>query len=147
MEGLDKKHLLNENAQRNNKSLGYITGISGFGFHIVEVPPEKESTEFHFHKFEDECVYILSGEGQVTIGEDSLQVSKGDFIGYRANGLAHTMKNTGSSNLRCIVVGERLKHDVVDYPKLGKRLYRNSGQLSELVDIDNVPNSNADKKT
>ena len=36
--------------------------------------------------------------------------------------------------LRCIVVGERLAHDVGDYPRLGKRIYRNDGEPWELVD-------------
>lgn len=146
MEGVAKQHYLNENAQRINKSLGDLTGIKGFGFHLIEVPPYKESTEFHLHKFEDECVYILSGEAEVIIGDESYQVSEGDFIGYRANGLPHTMKNIGSHCLKCIVVGERLDHDVADYPNLNKRLYRNLGQPYELVDISNVSNPSAGKK-
>jgi len=146
MEGIEKQHYLNLNAQRINKSLGDLTGITGFGFHIIEVPPEKESTEYHVHQFEDECVYILSGIAEVVIGEDSYQVSEGDFIGYRSGGLAHTMKNIGHTLLRCIVVGERLDHDVADYPRLNKRLYRNVGQSWELVDISNVNYPNAGKK-
>jgi uncharacterized cupin superfamily protein len=56
------------------------------------------------------------------------------------------MKNIGPLPLKCIVVGERLNHDVADYPKLNKRLYRNMGQPSDLVDIINVSNPNAAKK-
>jgi uncharacterized cupin superfamily protein len=44
------------------------------------------------------------------------------------------------------VVGERLDHDVADYPNLNKRLYRNTGQPWELVDINNVSNPDAGKK-
>lgn len=36
-EGLKKIHHLNSNAQRVNKYLGDLTGLTGFGFHIVEV--------------------------------------------------------------------------------------------------------------
>lgn len=144
--GLDKQHFLNNNAQRNNKSLGDLTGITGFGFHLIEVPPGKESTEFHVHKFEDECVYILEGNAEITLGDEQHSVSAGDFIGYRANGLAHTMKNIGSTPLRCIVVGERLQHDVVDYPHLNKRLFSNAGEPKNLVDIANIEQANAGKK-
>lgn len=146
MEGLFKQHHLNPNAERINKSLGDLTGITGLGFHIVEVPPNTESTEYHVHKYEDECVYVLSGQAEVEIGEQTFQVQEGDFIGYQAEGLAHTMKNTGTSPLKCIVVGERLNHDVADYPRLNKRLYRNVGQPWELVDIGNVSNPKAGKK-
>ena len=145
-EGLDKTHFLNENARRNNKSLGDLTGITGFGFHIIEVAPGCDSTEYHLHKFEDECVYILSGEAEVTIDSEIFNLTAGDFIGYRANGLAHTMKNAGSTPLRCIVVGERLPHEVVDYPRLGKRLFNNDGHPWDMVDIADISNPNAGKK-
>ncbi|WP_026971854.1 cupin domain-containing protein [Aliagarivorans marinus] len=138
MDGEQKTHFLNPNAVRINKSLGDLCGIRGFGFHIIEIAPGKASTEYHVHQFEDECVYILQGEAEVEIGEDIVTVSQGDFIGYKAGGLAHTMTNTGTETLKCIVVGERLAHDVADYPKLNKRLYRNHGQGWDLVDIADV---------
>jgi uncharacterized cupin superfamily protein len=148
MEGLQKTHFLNSNAQRINKSLGDMTGLTGFGFHIIEVPPGKESTEFHVHQFEDECAYVLSGNGQVRIGDEIHDIGEGDFIGYRKGGAAHTMINSGSETLKCIVVGERLNHDVGDYPELGKRIYRNEGLPWDVVDhqyIDN-PSSGVGKK-
>ena len=40
--------------------------------------------------------------------------------------------------LRFIVVGQRLEHDVADYPRLGKRLFRNRGRRWNLVDIDAI---------
>jgi len=138
MQGSYKTHYLNEDAARTKKSLGDLTGLQGFGFHMIEVPVGKASTEFHFHKHEDECVYILEGQADAVIGEDTYPVSAGDFIGYRANGLPHLLQNTGTTPLKCIVVGTRLPHDVADYPRLNKRLYRNQGQEWELVDIDKV---------
>ena len=55
MQGLAKTHFLNHKAQRTNKSLGDLTGLTGFGFHIIEVPPGALSTECHVHQFEDEA--------------------------------------------------------------------------------------------
>jgi uncharacterized cupin superfamily protein len=133
MEGLRKTHFLNTNAQRTNKYLGDLTGLTGFGFHIIEVEPSREPTEFHVHQFEDECVYVLSGTGTVYLGDEAFEVAAGDFVGYRAGGLAHSMTNTGSEVLRCIVVGGRLARDIGDYPNKGKRIYRNAGQPWELV--------------
>ena len=143
--GLAKTHFLNENAQRINKSLGDIVGLENLGFHIIEVLPGYESTEYHVHSSEDECVYILSGEATVTIDDHNYKVSAGDFIGYPAGGLPHTMKNTGSEVLRCIVVGQRLNYDVGDYPRLGKRLYRYA-QSKDLVDLNNVSNPSFGRK-
>ena len=74
------------------------------------------------------------------------QVSAGDFIGYPAGGLPHTMKNTGSEVLRCIVVGQRLPYDIGDYPRLGKRLFRYNG-TNNLVDVTNISHPSVGKKT
>lgn len=138
MDGLKKTHFLNPNAKRINKSLGDMAGLTGFGFHIIEVAPGSETTEHHLHYHEDECVYVLEGTATAYIGEGSYQIEAGDFIGYRKGGEAHSIKNTGQKTLRCIVVGERLAHDVGDYTRLGKRIYRNAGMKWNLVDIDAI---------
>ena len=146
MPGLSKTHFLNKNAKRVNKSLGDETGLTGLGFHIIEVPPGCESTEYHVHYVEDECTYVLAGTGTVTIGGARHPIGPGDFIGYRKGGLPHSMENTGAEVLRCIVVGQRLAHDVGDYPNQGKRIYRNAGLPWDLVDLDAIANPNAGAK-
>lgn len=137
-EGLEKSHFLNKNAVRRNKSLGDLTGLKNIGFHIIEVEPGFETTEFHVHYYEEECLYILDGEAEARIGSETYQVSTGDFVGYRAGGEAHALKNTGTGVLRCIVTGQRLDHDVADYPDLNKRVFRNKDQEWNLVDIDEI---------
>ena len=138
MDGLQKTHFLNDNARRLNKSLGDATGLTGFGFHIIEVQPGHETTEHHRHHHEDECVYVLDGSATAIIGDEEHPINAGDFIGYRKGGLPHSIRNTGTVVLRCIVVGERLDHDVGDYTKLGKRIYRNAGLAWNLVDHDRI---------
>lgn len=138
MEGLRKTHFLNPNAKRINKSLGDLTGLTGFGFHIIEVEPGCETTEHHVHHFEDECVFVLAGEATAITGDDEQPIKTGDFIGYRKGGLAHSIKNTGTEIFRCIVVGLRLAHDVADYTRQAKRIYRNEGLAWNLVDHDAI---------
>ena len=145
--GLDKTHFLNPKAKRNNKSLGDLTGLTGLGFHLIEVPPGCESTEFHVHAYEDECVYVLEGEATVIIGDESTVLWAGSFIGYRAGGLPHSMKNTGTTPLRCLVAGERRAHEVGDYPKQKKRLFMNQDRPWELVDWDCISHPGAGRKT
>ena len=144
--GVAKTHFLNENAQRINKSLRDLTGLTGIGFHIIEVAPGHDSTEFHKHYHEDECVYILEGEAEATIGDAQYPVKSGDFIGYRAGGKPHQLRNTGGGILRFIVVGQRLAHDVGDYPLQQKRIYRHQGMKWNLVDLDNISEPEAGKK-
>ena len=147
MPGLDKTHFLNPEARRNNKSLGDLTGLTGLGFHIIEVAPGCHTTEPHAHHFEDECVYVLSGTASARIGPQSHDIGPGDFIGYRKGGLAHSITNTGDVPLRLIVVGQRLAHDVADYPDKGKRLFRNAGQPWNLVDHAAIETPAAGAKT
>ncbi|MEC3861387.1 cupin domain-containing protein [Mesobacterium sp. TK19101] len=146
MPGLEKTHFLNPNATRINKSLGDMTGLTGLGFHIIEVEPGRETTEYHKHHHEDECIYVLSGHATAVIGEKAHAIKPGDFIGYRKGGLAHTIKNTGDKVLRCIVVGQRLPHDVGDYPNRAKRIYRNVGMDWNLVDHDAIATPDAGRK-
>ena len=144
--GIEKEHFLNDNARRRNTSLGDLTGLTGIGVHLVEIEPGHESTECHVHYHEDECVYILEGEATATIGDDSVAVGAGDFIGYRSGGLPHKLENTGQTVLRCLVVGQRLEHDVADYPDKRKRIFRNAGLAWNLVDLDDIDEPAAGRK-
>ena len=137
MAGQKKVHFLNDNAVRLNKSIGEAVGLENIGVHLVTVEPGHYSTEFHMHHFEEECIYVLSGDGVAILGEESHPIGPGDFIGCPLNGLAHCMKAEGEAPLVCLVVGQRLPQDVSDYPKLNKRLYRNDGEWN-LVDHSNI---------
>jgi uncharacterized cupin superfamily protein len=138
MEPLDKTHFLNARARRLNRSLGDATGLTGLGIHLIEVAPGAETTEYHRHYHEDEAVYVLSGSATARIGEARHTIGPGDFIGYRKAGLAHAIENTGDVPLRLLVIGERLAHDVGDYPDKGKRIYRQAGLPANLVDLDAI---------
>jgi len=137
MDGVHKTHFLNPNAKRRNRSLGDAAGLQSLGVHLIEVLPGHESTEFHSHQYEEECVYVLSGTATAVIGDQRYQVGPGDFMGFPRNAHAHTMINDGDETLVCLVVGQRLAQDVSDYPNKSKRLYRNSGRW-DLVDLDAI---------
>ncbi len=49
MAGTPKTHLINENAKRINKSFGDLAGLTGYGFHIIEVEPGHDSAEHYMH--------------------------------------------------------------------------------------------------
>ena len=130
-----KTHFLNDNARRSERSLAKTCGLNEIDFAIMEVAPGDESTEHHKHYHEEECVYVLEGEGVARIGAESHPVKAGDFIGYRAGGLAHSLQNTGTHTMRCITVSQRKAHDVSDYPRKGKRLFRNKDLTWNMVDV------------
>ncbi len=139
MAGERKVHFLNPNAVRVNKSLGDAVGLGHLGVHVIYVEPGKESTEYHKHLYEEECVFALSGRGTVIIEGDSYTFEKGDFVGFPRNTAAHKIINDGEETLVCLVIGQRLQQDVADYPKQRKRLYRNSGEWN-LVELQHISN-------
>lgn len=138
MEPILRTHFLNPNATRKTKSLGDATGLTGIGIHLIEIEKGKDSTEHHFHHFEDEAVYVLQGNGTALIGSNSYVIKPGDFLGYPKGGAAHSIKNTGIEILRILVIGERADHDICDYPNQKKRLWRHKGQPPSLVDLARV---------
>jgi len=144
MAGTPKVHFLNANARRTNRSLGDATGLTGLGVHLIEVPAGADSTEPHVHHHEDECIYVLEGTAILTLGEAKHEIGPGTFVGFPAGGPAHALHNPGPEPLRCLVIGQRLAHDVGDYPRLGKRLYRNDGQW-DLVDHSSIANPKAQR--
>ena len=137
MQGEKKTHFLNPNAVRINKSLGDRVGLKNIGIHIIYVEPGKDTTEYHKHYHEEECIYVLSGKGELVIESDSYSFEKGDFVGFPANTAAHSLKNNGDTMLICMVTGQRLDQDVGDYPNKGKRIYRNNG-IWDLVDLNKI---------
>jgi uncharacterized cupin superfamily protein len=137
MESIRRVHALNAAAIRTNKSLGDEAGLKNIGIHLISIAPGDKSTEFHAHKYEDEAIYVLSGHGSEVIGDETHKIGPGDFIGFPASGPAHETINDGTEPLICLVIGQRLAQDVVDYPRKGKRMYRNSGQR-DMVDLTHI---------
>lgn len=137
MEAVASVHPLNPNALRLRKSLGDTTGLSEFGFHRIELAPGRDSSEYHRHHYEEECVYVLAGHGRALIDEQAHVIGPGDFLGFARNGPAHVITNTGDAPLVLLVAGQRLAHDICDYPHRRKRLYVR-GEQGDLVDFDAI---------
>ncbi len=132
-----QSHPLNPNSLYVKKKLGDAAGLSHFGFNMVTVMSGHNSTEYHRHLYEEECIYILSGSGEAEIDDKFYNVGKGDFLGFSRNGPAHSLTNTGSEPLVLLVAGQRLEHDVCEYPKKNLRLYIN-GDREDYVKVDDA---------
>jgi len=132
-----KVHFLNPKAVRMNRSLGDAVGLQNLGVHFVEVAPGCETAEPHIHHYEDECFYVVSGRGTLYLGEDCYPVATGDFVGLPHGAVVHNLVNDGDQTLVFLVVGQRLQHEVADYPDKGRRLYKDGSEWN-LVDVENL---------
>ncbi|MBD8900546.1 cupin domain-containing protein [Rhodanobacter sp. DHG33] len=137
MEAVARPHPLNPNALRLRKSLGDATGLTQLGVHRIELPPGRDSSEYHRHLYEEEFVYVLAGHGRALIDEQTHDIAPGDFLGFARNGPAHVITNTGDAPLVLLVAGQRLEQDICDYPHRRKRLYVR-GEQGDLVDFDAI---------
>jgi uncharacterized cupin superfamily protein len=124
-------HAFNHNGSRQTRSLGDACGMSQLGVHLVRLLPGRESTEYHSHHHDEEWVYILSGRGTAEIGGRKCAVKAGDFMGFVAGSLPHTLLNDGGEDLVYLVGGTRHAYDVVDYVRRGIRSFKYAGRRDD----------------
>ena len=63
---------------------------------------------------------ILAGNGTLRHGERRVPVKAGDFILYPAGDpAAHTFVNSGAEPLEYLATGDRVAHEVCEYPEEG----------------------------
>ena len=139
--GERKTHFLNPRADRLRLSLGDRVGLKNIGVHRVIIEPGRESTEYHQHYQEEECLYVLEGKATLRLDGEEYPLGAGDFVGFPVNGglgsAPHAIINNSDAPFVMLVMGQRLDFDVTDYPDQGKRLYRHDKQW-DLVDIDSL---------
>lgn len=117
-EPLGQQHQHNDNAIRYAIDLGHASGLTTLGVRLVTIRKGHESTEFHRHLNDEEFVYILSGRGIARVGERSIEVQAGDYLGYRKNGPAHSLSNPHDDDLIYLMAGTRSDVDICEYPDL-----------------------------
>jgi mannose-6-phosphate isomerase-like protein (cupin superfamily) len=68
-----------------------------------ELLPPGKSVSPHHHEVLEEVYYILEGSGQMTVGEETREVSAGDAI-YIPKHHRHTLTNSGAGVMRILLV-------------------------------------------
>ena len=97
-------------------------GAQLLGYNITAVPPGMRAFPFHNHHVNEEMFFILSGSGELRIGDERQPIRAGDFIANPPGGpeTAHQIVNTGSEELRYLAVSTLLTPEIVEYPDSGK---------------------------
>lgn len=131
-------HPLNLNSELFGTRLGSLAGLLRVGVNRLRVPPGKESFVYHFHYREEEWIYVLSGRGIAEVGDEEIEVGTGDFVGFPAPQEAHHLRNPSEAeDLVYLSGGEVLDVDVIEYPRLGKRVVRR-GREVEVYDVSDA---------
>jgi uncharacterized cupin superfamily protein len=124
-------HPWNPDSEMHGMQLARSVGMKRTGVNFIRVPAGKESYAYHSHEHEEEWIYVLSGRAIALIDDAEYEVNVGDFIGYPAPSIAHVMRNPGPGDLVYLSGGENREHEVIDFPKLRKRMVRTGKHIEE----------------
>ncbi|NNE06423.1 MAG: cupin domain-containing protein [Xanthomonadales bacterium] len=112
-------------------------GANGLGYNLTVVPPGKRAFPFHSHRVNDEMFFIVSGSGQIRIGDKLWDIREGDVIACPPGGpeTAHQIINNSDADLEYLAVSTTMSPEVAEYPDSDK-----VGVIMELEDSkDGMP--------
>ena len=79
-----------------------VNGSEQFSAGVVQLEPGK-GHELHTHPESDEILYVISGEGEQTVEDETREVGSGEMIFIPA-GVEHGTINTGWQTLQLVAV-------------------------------------------
>ncbi len=102
-----------------------VAGLTQFGALIEILEPGSLSSLKHWHRNEDECIYVLEGEITLIEGETETILHAGDVAAFKAGvAVGHQLHNRSNCSSRCLVVGTRAPVDTITYPDHDRACYR-----------------------
>lgn len=108
-------------------------GLTQFGAFVQLLQPGARSALPHWHRDEDELVYLLEGELTLVEGERQTRLQPGDAAAFRAGvPLPHCLWNHSDQPARCLVVGTRARTDRITYPQHDRLLHRDRSRGEEV---------------
>jgi uncharacterized cupin superfamily protein len=107
---------------RQRQRLGNAVGLNQFGVNLTTLKPGAWSSQRHWHRNEDEFIYVIDGE--ITLVEDHSEIvlKPGDTAGWKAGSrVGHHLINKTKSDVRYIEVGTRSPIETAVYPDIDMR--------------------------
>jgi uncharacterized cupin superfamily protein len=105
---------------RAKRRLGDAAGLSQFGVNITTLRPGAASAHRHWHRNEDEFVYVISGELMLVEDSGETLLRAGEAAGFQAgvpNG--HQLVNRSRVDAIYLEVGARARTEEVVYTDPG----------------------------
>lgn len=110
-------------------------GLTQFGAIVETLWPGGKSSKAHWHRSEDEMVFMLEGEAILIEGEKEVALCAGEAACFKAGEkMGHHLENRSGTPVRYLVIGTRSDDEVVTYvgdgstvtTKDGVKTYRNA---------------------
>lgn len=84
-------------------------GLVRVGVHHDVLAPGQRSSQPHAERWEEECVFVLEGEPVAYVDGERHALRPGDIAVFApGTGIEHTIENPTQSDVRLLVVGERV---------------------------------------
>ena len=118
---------------RERRRLGNVVGLSQFGVNLTTLKPGVWSSQRHWHRNEDEFIYVI--EGEIVLCEDHSEIvlKPGDAAGFKANsGNGHCLINRTQKDAVYLEVGTRSVNETVVYSDIDMRLERDKNGVRYL---------------
>jgi uncharacterized cupin superfamily protein len=114
---------------RVKRPLTELLGLSQFGVNITTLEPGASSALRHWHREEDEFVFVLSGEITLETNEGERVLGPSMAAGFpRGQPNGHRLVNKSASPATYLEVGTRATEDDVEYPDVDMRGEKREGK-------------------
>jgi uncharacterized cupin superfamily protein len=110
-------------ATRVRKALGDAAGLTDFGVNLLRLPPGAWSSQRHWHRNEDEFVFVVSGEVTLITDAGETVLRAGDCAGFpKGVDDGHQLINRTGSEATCLEVGTRAQGDLCTYSDIDMKI-------------------------
>jgi len=115
---------------RSKRALGDLGRLTQFGVNLTRLAPGAASAHKHWHKCEDELVYLLEGEAVLVEDDGETALKPGDVAAFKAgveNG--HMLVNRSDKDVVFLEIGTRAAAEVSTYsdPDVDMKFVKENG--------------------
>ena len=115
---------------------------AGISCSLYRVAPGKAAFPKHAHLANDEAIFMLKGQGSLTIGDETFEVNQGDYVHLpKGESGAHIFVNTSDADMEYLCMSTSVAPEVVFYPdsnKTGVFDFGREGFMREMYDREPV---------
>ncbi len=101
---------------RVNQRLGDAAGLTQFGVNLTRLPPGAWSSQRHWHRLEDEFIYVLEGEVVLVTDAGEERLVAGECAGFKAGVEdGHHFQNRSNADAVLLTIGSRREGESGEY--------------------------------